>query len=680
MKKAIIKHMDLKNCRCFYGTREFHADFGEKTRISGKNGSGKSTVMNAFVEVLTGKNSDNTQPDNVRPIVDGKELDGVEVERTIVLNIDGIDHEISKVTTQKKERDKESKRSIPVPKSNVNNLFIDGVRKSQKEFDEWVEKTICKPKFLSACCNPNVVLTIKSSNDLRAFIEEFVGFDLQEYIKPLGSDFAEVKEITKGHTVEQVMKTLNAQLKKQREQTQKKETEYNYEKGKAPNDTDVSELESRKTELDKKIAGLDELEKSLDSASEQYDKKAREIVELKAQLSRIAEEANKGNVEKRESIKAEITDLAIKRKEEENNLRFSEKDLESVIKEITDCKTELRKAQEEWEVYSGREYPEENLERIKAEVFDESSLFCPTCEQRLPDGQIEEKISKFEESKAKRIKEEENAKEQFYQKKGKKLTEITESGNKTAADLKSANKAKEEAEQKIEEIKKTIAEIALKIAEKQKELDSIPEATDVSGNEEYIKVSSEIQKAEEALKAMDNGSTERETIRVQRNEYIRECAKVDAEIHQIQTEKARHEELVSQLYEAFRESSQAEADIMRKRDILKNFSIKKNEKIASIVNPHFSEFQFEFLTFTQSGDPIECCRMVSNGIEYKDFNHSKKILAQADLVRGFQRILNVQLPVFLDDTESVNDERIPDFDNQMILLKVTEDDLKVKNI
>lgn len=79
MKKAIIKHMDLKNYRCFYGTREFHADFGEKTRISGKNGSGKSTVRNAVMEMLTGKNTDGTQANNVRPIVDGQEVGGLAV-------------------------------------------------------------------------------------------------------------------------------------------------------------------------------------------------------------------------------------------------------------------------------------------------------------------------------------------------------------------------------------------------------------------------------------------------------------------------------------------------------------------------------------------------------------------------------------------------------------------------
>lgn len=79
MKSVKIRSLTLNNYRCFSGEREFCADFGEKTRVSGKNGSGKSTVMNAVMEVLTGKNADGTQADNVRPIVDGQEVGGLAV-------------------------------------------------------------------------------------------------------------------------------------------------------------------------------------------------------------------------------------------------------------------------------------------------------------------------------------------------------------------------------------------------------------------------------------------------------------------------------------------------------------------------------------------------------------------------------------------------------------------------
>ena len=294
--------------------------------------------------------------------------------------------------------------------------------------------------------------------------------------------------------------------------------------------------------------------------------------------------------------------------------------------------------------------------------------------------QAEKIRADFERKKAKRIKDEESVKTAFYEAKDKKLTEITESGNKAAIDLKEAKKVKEESEQKIAELKQKITSLAMEIQQKQTELSKLPESVDLSNNAEYQKITAEIAQAEETLKQMSNGSDQRKEITEKRNGFIRECAKIDAEINNINRKKQAHEEEVDKLYQAFRESSQKEADIQRKKDILKNFSIKKNERIASMINPVFSEFQFEFLEFTQDGNPVETCRMVSNGIEYRDMNHSKKILAQADLLRGFQELSGLNLFVFIDDTESVNDENLPDMDRQMILLKVTDDDLKVEVI
>ena len=680
MKTVKIKSITLNNYRCFNGEREFHADFGSKTRVSGKNGSGKSTVMNAVMEVLTGKNADGTQADNVRPIVDGQEVEGVDVERTVVMDIDGKETEIKKITKQKRERVDGVMQYVPG--SNVNSYALDGISFNQKKLDEFISENICQPETLLACCNPNAFLSLKSTTDMRAFLEKMAGFDLNEYIKSLGSEFSEVDEITKGHPIEQVQKTLNKQLTDQKKATTKAETEWKYEKAKAVDsgEDDVTRLTEQKVGYEKQIATLDEQEKSLDNVMSAYDQKSKDILDLKFEQSDIVHKANEGLVQRRKTIDNEIFSLEQDKKSAENDLRMIEMDLKHAKMGVERHTAEVKKAQEDWKTYSEREYPEENLERIKAEQFDENSLICPTCGQDLPAEQAEKIRSEFERKKAVRIKSEEDVREQFYQQKDKKLTEITESGNKAATDLKEAKKAQEEAERKVTELKQKITSLAMEIQQKQAELSKLPESVDLSDNTEYQKITAEIGRAEVALHEMENGSNQRREITEKRNGFIRECAKIDAEINNINRKKQAHEEAVEQLYQAFRDSSQKEADIQRKKDILKNFSIKKNERIASMINPVFSEFQLEFLEFTQDGNPVETCRMVSNGIEYRDMNHSKKILVQADLLRGFQELSGLNLFVFIDDTESVNDENLPDMDRQMILLKVTADDLAVEKI
>ena len=680
MKKVLIKSISMQNYRCFYGEKEFHADFGKRTRISGKNGSGKSTVMNAFMETLTGKNADGTQTDNVRPIVDGKELEGVDVVRTVVLDIDGKETEIKKVTKQKRERVNGVMQYVPG--SNVNSYTVDGISFNQKKLDEFISENICPPETLLACCNQNVFLSLKSTTDMRAFLEKMVGFDLNEYIKSLGAEFAEIEEITKGHPIEQVQKTLNKQLTDQKKATTKAETEWKYEKSKAVDsgEDDVTRLTEQKVSYENQISILDEQEKSLDDVMAAYDQKSKDIMDLKFEQSEIMRKANEGLVQQRKELDGEIFSLEQDKKSAENDLRTAEMDLKHANMGIERHTAEVKQAQTDWKTYYEREYPEENLERIKAEQFDENSLVCPTCGQDLPEEQAEKIRDDFEQKKAKRIKDEEGIKTAFYEAKDKKLTEITESGNKAAADLKEAKKAHEEAEQKIAELKQKITSLAMEIQKKQAELSKLPESVDLSDNAEYKKISAEIEQKETALRKMENVSEQRNEITDKRNGFIRECAKIDAEINNIQLKKQAHEEEVEKLYQAFRESSQKEADIQKQKDILKNFSIKKNERIASMINPVFNEFQFEFLEFTQDGNPVETCRMVSNGIEYRDMNHSKKILVQADLLRGFQELSGLNLFVFIDDTESVNDENLPEMDRQMILLKVTDTDLKVEEI
>ena len=680
MKNVQLKTLFLNNYRCFSGEREFHADFGKTTRISGRNGSGKSTVMNAVMEVLTGKNADGTQADNVRPIVDGQEVEGVDVERTVVLDIDGKETEIKKITKQKRERVDGVMQYVPG--SNVNSYSVDGISFNQKKLDEFISENICQPETLLACCNPNAFLSLKSTTDMRAFLEKMAGFDLNEYIKSLGAEFAEIEEITKGHPIEQVQKTLNKQLTDQKKATTKAETEWKYEKAKAVDsgEDDVTRLTEQKVRYENQISILDEQEKSLDDVMAAYDQKSKDILDLKFEQSEIVRKANEGLVKQEKNIDKEIFSLEQNKNSAENSLKMAEMDLKHANMGIDRHTAEVKQAQTDWKTYYEREYPEENLERIKAEQFDESSLVCPTCGQDLPVEQSEKIRSEFERKKAVRIKSEEDIREQFYQQKDKKLTEITESGNKAATDLKEAKKAKEEAEQKISELKQKITSFAMEIQQKRTELSKLPESVDLSDNAEYQSISMKIILAEKALQEMNNVSEQRREITDKRNGFIRECAKIDAEINNIQRKKQAHEEEVEKLYQAFRESSQKEADIQRRKDILKNFSIKKNERIASMINPVFREFQLEFLEFTQDGNPVETCKIMSNGIEYRDMNHSKKILVRADLLRGFQELSGLNLFVFIDDTESVNDENLPEMDRQMILLKVTDTDLKVEEI
>ena len=95
-----LKSLFLENYKKFEYPATF--DFHKLTKVSGRNKEGKSTILNAYMEILTGKEVDGTQPDGIRPCgTDGKDLNRSDVIREVVLDIDGKETTIRKITKQK---------------------------------------------------------------------------------------------------------------------------------------------------------------------------------------------------------------------------------------------------------------------------------------------------------------------------------------------------------------------------------------------------------------------------------------------------------------------------------------------------------------------------------------------------------------------------------------------------
>lgn len=684
MKKIILRGMRLENYKSFSsalpGRRGFSCEFGARTKVSGRNREGKSTIRDAWFDILTGKMADGSQPDSIRPHDEnGAEINKIDVIREVEIEVDGEPVTIEKRTVQKWRKPRG--QSEEVFDGNVTTYAVDGFDIRQKQFTEWQE-SIADPDVLLMCSNARPFLNTvqKSTSEARKILERMSGFKVEDFIAQ-NPEYAQIEEITKGHSVEDTLKQLRKNLNAQKKSADKARTELSYEKSREPEkgEAEIAELQKSVDEYNKQIAELDDLEKALNNVIAAYDQKSKNIMDLKFEQSEIVRKANEGLVQQRKAIDDEIFSLEQGKKYAERDLKTAQSDLEDFSASAKMNEEKLKKAQEDWKIYSEREYPEENLEKIKAEQFDESSLICPTCGQNLPEKQAEKIRVEFEQKKEKRIKDEEDVKAAFYEAKDRKLNEITETGNKAAADLKEANKAKKEAERKISEIRKSISSIDAGIALKELELSKLPKEVDLDGDAEYFMISNQIEGLESILKSMDNGSSERAEITEKRNAYIRESAKLAAEINKIQSDKADHERRVEELEEKLKAEGQKCADIEKNIDTLLNFSIEKNKALADMVNPYFKHFQFVFYDFTQEGGIYETLKIMCDGTDFfSGLNRSDQILCEIDLVCGLQKLNNLNLPVWVDNSEAVNADRLPEIEQQMIILEVSEEPLKVE--
>ena len=684
MKTVTLKSIKLENYKSFSGSlpgrKDFFCEFGQRTKISGRNREGKSTLKDAYFDTITGKLADGSQPDKVRPHdKNGVDIDRVDVIREIGLRIDEKLVTVSKKTAQKWRKPRG--QSEEVFDGNVTTYAVDGFDIKQKQFTEWQE-SIADPDVLLMCSNARPFLNTvqKSTSEARKILERMSGFKIEDFIAQ-NPEYAHVEEITKGHSVEDTLKQLRKNLNAQKKSADKARTELSYEKSREPEkgEAEIAELQKSVDEYNKQIAGLDEQEKALNDVSSAYDEKSRKIGELKSEQVKIRAERNAVLWENRRSIQGEIAELQSQKKEKSNELSLAEMDLKHASMGIDRHTAEVKKAQEDWKKCSEKEFADSQLKAIQNEEFDKDSLICPTCGQHFPPEQEIQIRTDFEKRKSERIRIAEAEKAAFEDYKDKELTRITESGNKAAADLKEAKKAKEEAEQKISEIKKSISDLALKIAEKEKELSALPEEVDLSNDTEYTAISVQIEAAQKSLGTMDNGSSARAEITEKRNAYIRESAKLAAEINKIQSDKAEHKRRVEELEEKLKAEGQRCADIEKNIDTLLNFSIEKNKALADMVNPYFKHFQFVFYDTTIEGNIFETLRIMCGGTDFfSGLNRSDQILCEIDLVCGLQKLNDLNLPVWVDNSEAVNADRLPEIEQQMIVLEVSDEPLKVE--
>lgn len=678
--KIKLKSMLLENYKKFGQPVTF--TFFDRTKISGKNKEGKSTLENAYMEILTGKEVDGTQPDGIRPQgSDGVDLNRADIIREVVLDIDEKETTIRKITKQKWR--KPHGQVEEVLDGNTVSYEIDGFPYAPKKFEEYMKK-LADTEIMLMCSNPNPFLSVlkKSTGEARKLLEKLSGFSLEKFLAN-NTQYSSVANLTKGHSVEDTMKTLRKQLNEQKKKMEQKNTELKYEQTRdAGEQIEVSNLELAKGEWKEKIAEVDRQEQALDEAVKMYDSVNAEILSLKARLNEVVINAGAGLRKQRAELDQKISELNIQNKGYANDLKMSELDLKHAKMGIKRHSDELKKARTDYSLTSKKTFDETKLHEIEAEQFDDRSLICSECGQVRPESQRINIIETFEKSKARRISEQEKARELFNDEISKMIDLITEIGNKADAELKSAQDAEKEAESKIKEIREKILSTSSEIEKFCGELDKLPKEVDLSGNTEYQELYKQIKKKEFALSSMENGSMKRMELRQQRNQYMDEISKLDAKIQKSIAEEEQKERKLAELKEEFDNQKQVVADIERNIDVLNQFSIEKNAALAEKINPYFKHFKFNFLNYTEKEhNPVETCEIVCDGIPYKDLNNGDRKLSEVDLCRGLQEMNGLNLPIWIDESVVVDPDRIPmDMEQQLILISRTDDALKVEEM
>ena len=673
--KVEVKKISLENYKKFPSKS---VDLFPRTEISGRNREGKSTLQDAYLDVLTGKMANGTEPTSIRRKENGVEVPKVDVVRELTLSIDGKEKVIRKITKQKWRKPRG--QSEEVFDGNETSYEIDGFPAKSKDYTEFIQ-SIAEPSTLLMCSNPKPFLDTlqKSTAESRKVLEKMSGFDIAQFMEE-NPQYAHVEEITKGHSVEDTLKKLRKELNAQKKKVDAKNTEIAYETNRSVEE-DTSSLESKKQELNAELSKLEEQEQILEDSAKGYDSLSYEIRGLKSSRDGLVSKANEWLRARQKFISDTVSELKLKKSEKESSIRIIGMELDNHIREAQQAKADLDRARQDYPRIKEMEWDDSELKAIEAETFNDSDAICPTCGQELTEEQISKLKASFEEKKKARIEAQLKAKESFESEKQEKLKYVCDLGNTSAAKLKKTNKEINKLQSEISAAQDEVAELTKQIEEEQSKFTELPESVDMSNDEEYLAVTARIAELEEKLKSFDDVPGKKQELRMQISNVMKQISNVDADIKIAQAAVTEKEKRVAELNEELKSLGQVQADIEQQIDTVLNFSIQKNKALAEKINPFFHHFQFSFLDYTIEGNPVETCKMICNGIDYNSgLNHSDKILCEVDLLNGLQEMNGLNLPIWIDDSESIDKSRIPVLDRQMIILRVTDGDLKVKGI
>lgn len=639
-----ITHIFAQNFCKFYGKNTLDTDFSMKTVLSGQNEVGKSTVKRIILDVLNCHDENDREITGIRPHDEsGAEIDDVDIVRAVTFEIDGKAKTLKKVTRQKRNKKGEITGS-------VTDYSINDVPYKMADYNQYINDNMAELGVLPFCLNAMTLLN-KSQAEQRLALASYFGTRTDEEICDMFPQFAELKPMFDDGDVDQLKKVCRGKLNgtggrngskglvKERDEistridTIHSTNEY----------TDLAELELQKKTYEPQLKEIEDKLSDYNKILEDKQKATENVMNLKFELSDMERKANADNQKKRMELQSQIDDFHASIHKAESMIRAGKASIKTSEREIEDCARDLEKVRTDWR-------------KAKELAFDESSINCPMCGQKLPEDKIESMRAEFDERKAKNLK------------------KLEDKGNM----LLSASK---ELKQAIEDKKKEIADLEAELKELTerhdivaKELEKVPTDIDMTGNSEYQTLKAKIEEKEKALADENDTSELIRKLKNERNELLRQVSSVDAKIELGVANNKRIDDSIADLETKRTDLNQEIADWERKLDLLKEFTRKKNELLQADVNKYLDFATAKLFRPLLNGDTEECCDFVYNGEAYaRNLNHGARMLTEVDICRAFQKVANVNFPIIIDDTESVDDWRIPQIDNQLIMLKHTQD-------
>src|SRR5690625_398017 len=209
MKQIKLLNMKLSH---FKGIKDLEIDFnGDDTRIYGDNGTGKTTVFDAFVWLLFNKDSQNKSDFQIKTMENDEVIHNLNHEVAATLLVDGSELQLKKVFKEKWTK----------PKGKIDHVFgghttdyyINEVPcGTKKEYDETITDIIDESVF-KLLTNPNEFNVNMHWKDRRNLLFEIAGDITDEDVIASDKDLSKLLDVLNGRSIDDLKKVIAAKRK-----------------------------------------------------------------------------------------------------------------------------------------------------------------------------------------------------------------------------------------------------------------------------------------------------------------------------------------------------------------------------------------------------------------------------------------------------------------------------------
>lgn len=630
--KVTAKKLVIRN---FKGTQIASYEFDESDNVfKGKNGSGKSTMYEAFIWLLEDKDVQGKSNNLFKPYDENKKvinyLDS-EVEATIEIN--GKTTTILKVSTEiwGKERGSVEK----VLKRNESSYYINEIPYTPTNYKKFIEETFGE-NIRHLTVSGSVMATVKMEdrrNIITSIVPSISDIEIAKDLAVKDERFDYVVKLLGDVDVSDEISKLNSQIKKLKKDIEDIPVKINSNLEVMPEQVDETTVNKSIAKRESKLQKIEEEENSLrkkyKSQRKEYKRKQDSISMINTKIYSLKKQIEKESSKENEKLEAKIDDLKKIKTELEREDKNRAIEIEKLADDTKRKKAVLRELRTEYTA-------------INKEVFiaDEEKPCCPTCKRAYDDPEsIESELrEQFNISKTSRL--------QANIKLGKSTKEIIDKNTSDIEKLKSiSNESKIKLlTEELESIvispvtpNKEINDLKLQIAAIEKELEETKEGgTEIDNQEEKKKLRAEIIELKVSIASNNT-----------RNNL-----------------KKRNQELRDELIQKNQEALKLESGL----DVITYFTKEKMIRAESQVNSKFDHVEFKLWDYYQNGNDNPVCDCYMGGVPYNSLNTAKKIKADLDIIKALSNHRDIYMPVFIDNRESVTE--IQPMDNQIISLVV----------